>query len=69
MMKATTRKTRYELYFEPLFDSGRAFAFPCDATGRVDMDRLEPKVLANYLFARAVIGREFLAPSVQRAAQ
>lgn len=67
-MNATRTRTRYVLRFEPLH-AGRGFAFPCDATGRVDMDGLEPKTLANYLFARAVIGHEFLAPSVQRAAQ
>jgi hypothetical protein len=68
MMNATTmQQTRYELRFQPLFDAGRAFAFPCDASGHVDMDALSDKVLNNYLYARTVVGREFLTPSVQRS--
>ena len=30
----------YELRFQSLFDAGRAYAFPCDAAGHVDMDSL-----------------------------
>ena len=55
----------YHLRFRSLSDSGRAFAFPCDATGRVDMDALSERARANYFYARAVIGREFTAPEVQ----
>jgi hypothetical protein len=68
MMNATTmQQTRYELRFQSLFDAGRAFAFPCDATGHVDMDALSDNVLNNYLYARTVVGREFLTPAVQRS--
>jgi hypothetical protein len=56
----------YELRFQSLFDPGRAFAFPCDAAGRVDMDALGDNALNNYLYARTAVGREFLMPSVQR---
>jgi len=27
---------QYELRFQSLFDAGRAYAFPCDASGHVD---------------------------------
>jgi len=54
----------YELRFQSLFDEGRALAFPCDAAGRVDMDRLPERARLNYLYARAVIGREFAFPGV-----
>jgi hypothetical protein len=30
----------YELRFVNLFDAGRAYAFPCDAKGCVDIDAL-----------------------------
>lgn len=55
----------FELRFQSLFDAGRAYAFPCDANGLVNMDRLSDRALANYLYARTVVGREVLRPSVQ----
>jgi hypothetical protein len=58
---------QYELRFQSLFDEGRAFAFPCDARGRVDMDALSERARQNYLYARAVIGREVAMPAVQVA--
>jgi hypothetical protein len=53
-----------ELRFQSLFDAGRCYAFPCDADGRVDMDALSDKARENYLYARAVIGRELSFPAV-----
>jgi len=55
----------YQLRFRSLFHPGRAYVFPCDAAGHVDMDALSERARANYLYARAVIGREFTAPDVQ----
>lgn len=55
---------QYELRFQSLFDEGRAFAFPCDARGHVDMDALSERARHNYLYARAVIGREVAMPAV-----
>ena len=45
-------------------ESNGHFAFPCDAQGRVDMDGLSERARANYLFARAMVGRELAQPSV-----
>ena len=56
--------TEYELRFKSLFDEGRAYAFPCDAAGHVDMDSLSERARDNYLYARAVVGREFSLPAV-----
>lgn len=56
--------TRYLLSFRSLFDEGRAFAFPCDAAGRVDLDTLSDRARSNYLYARTVVGREFSTPAV-----
>lgn len=56
----------YELRFQSRLDAGRAVAFPCDASGHVDMDRLGDEALRNYLYARTVVGAAFLRPSVQR---
>ena len=56
-----------ELRFVSLFDAGRGYAFPCDATGHVDMDALSGRALQNYFYARKCIGREFCHPVVQIA--
>ena len=58
---------KFELRFRPLFNEGRALAFPCDASGQVDMDGLSERARHNYLYARTVIGREFSTPAVQPA--
>jgi len=58
----------YELRFASLYQSGRGFAFPCDAKGQVAMDSLSERARANYLFARAVVGRELDTPVVVSAA-
>jgi hypothetical protein len=54
----------YEIRFRSLFNEGRALAFPCDARGHVEMDDLSDRARHNYLFARAVVGREFASPVV-----
>jgi hypothetical protein len=57
--------TRFELRFQSLFDEGRGYAFPCDASGRVDLDALSDTLRTNYLFARTLVGRDFSMPAVQ----
>jgi len=57
--------TRYEMRFSSLFQEGRAYAFPCDADGRVDIDALSDCARNNYFYARTVIGRELSMPAVQ----
>ena len=54
----------HELRFQSLFNEERGYAFPCDALGHVDMDALNCKALQNYLFARAVVGRELFLPQI-----
>jgi len=54
----------FELRFASLFDEGRAYSFPCDAGGHVDLDALSERARHNYLFARATTGREFAWPCV-----
>jgi hypothetical protein len=55
----------YEVRFQSLFNEGRALAFPCDAAGHVDLDALGSQALGNYLYARAMVGREFATPAVR----
>ncbi len=56
---------QFELRFQSLFDHGRGFAFPCDPKGRVDLDQLSERARVNYLFARAMVGRELAMPAVR----
>lgn len=55
----------YELRFDSLFIEGRGMSFPCDAAGQVDLDALSERARCNYLYARAVVGREFRTPAVR----
>jgi len=50
--------------FQSLWQAGKSLCFPCDAFGHVPLDALSERVLQNYLFARAVVGREFAFPTV-----
>jgi hypothetical protein len=62
---ASGSSSAYLLRFRSLFDEGRGYAFPCDMHGRVNLDALGRAALNNYLYARAVIGREVCLPAVE----
>jgi hypothetical protein len=66
-MSSTSQTARYEIRFQSLFNEGRALAFPCDADGHVQMDALSDRARTNYLYARAVVGREYATPAVMRS--
>lgn len=55
----------FKLWFARLVGIGPALSFPCDAGGAVDVDKLGERARRNYLYARAVIGREIATPAVQ----
>ena len=59
--------SRFLLCFRSLFDSGRGYAFPCDGAGQVDLDHLSERARNNYLYARAMVGRELTVPAVEAA--
>ena len=54
----------FEIRFLSLFTQGRALAFPCDAAGHVDLDELSERGRLNYLYARAMVGREYATPAI-----
>ena len=58
-------RTVFELRFDSLFVEGRGLSFPCDAQGLVQIDTLSARARNNYLYARAVVGREFRTPAVR----
>ena len=57
-------ESAFEVRFTSLFKEGRAMVFPCDASGRVELDALPSRARDNYLFARAMIGKEYSVPKV-----
>lgn len=58
----------HELRFVSLYRPGRGVSVPCDASGRVDLDALSDRLRTAYLGARAMVGREYAYPTVQRSA-
>ena len=65
MSSAFIHTLGYEIRFASLFREGHGLAFPCDAKGHVDLDDLSEPARNNYLYARALVGREFSTPSVR----
>ena len=61
--------TSHEIRFQSLFHEGRALSFPCDAQGHVPMDALSDRARDNYLYARAVVGREYAYPLIRPSAR
>ncbi|MBX9610457.1 MAG: hypothetical protein K2X51_02400 [Burkholderiales bacterium] len=56
----------HELRFASAYQPGREIAVPCDEHGEVDLDALSERLRVAYLGARALVGREYLCPTVQR---
>ena len=56
--------TQFELRYQSFSTHRCGFAFPCDAQGRVDLDRLSDEARENYLYARAMVGFDLLQPQV-----
>ena len=54
----------HEIRFQSLFKPGRALTFPCDRHGHFDLDNAGEKLRNSYLYARAMLGREFAMPVV-----
>lgn len=67
-MNTSPAVASHQLRFQFLFSTGRALAFPCDASGTVDIDSLSDRARDNYFYARTFIGREFSVPAVLPAA-
>jgi len=57
----------YQIRFASLRTSTPALTFRCDARGNVELDALDEKARLDYLFARALVGRNFARPAIVRA--
>lgn len=51
-----------ELRFVHRSNDRKSQRFPCDAAGRVNMDALDERARNDYLFARALMGRDYEFP-------
>lgn len=56
------------LRFTSLFNRGRGVSVPCDEAGNVDIDSLTLRLRDAYLYASAMVGREYSLPTVQHPA-
>jgi hypothetical protein len=63
-MSIAVENSRDELRFGSLFNAGRAFAFPCDAAGRVDWAGLTDPARRSCRLVCASVGREVSLPEV-----
>lgn len=63
-MDSASSNATFQLRYRSLFDSGRGYSFPCDAEGHVDLDGLSERGRENYLYVRALVGRDFSPPAV-----
>ena len=63
---AASSSSTFEVWFASLFNEGRGMVFPCDEAGHVEIDALSERGRSNYLFARAMLGREYASPRVVR---
>jgi hypothetical protein len=54
----------HHLCFRPLAGAAATLSFRCDAAGHVDLDSLDRRERLEYLYARALIGRDFVRPCV-----
>jgi hypothetical protein len=55
----------FEVHFRSLLRHGVELAVPCDREGHVDLDGLSHRTKTEYLFARAMVGREYAIPTVR----
>lgn len=58
----------FEIHFRALYGRGSSGAFPCDGQGHVDLDALSERDRNNYLYARAMVGREVAFPRINPVA-
>lgn len=59
-------ESEFEVHFRSLLRPGVELAVPCDREGQVDLDGLSHHTKTEYLFARAMVGREYAIPTVRR---
>ena len=61
---STADQPRFLLRYRSLSSHRCDFAFPCDPQGHVNLDELSELARENYLYARAMVGRDLLQPQI-----
>jgi hypothetical protein len=56
----------FEIRYRSLCKDGSWLAFPCDCAGHVDIDALTSRAKENYLYARAMVGRDYAHPLIAK---
>jgi hypothetical protein len=59
----------FEIHYVCLANDQGDLSFPCDCQGHVELDALSPQAAENYLFARAMVGRDYALPALVAHAQ
>ena len=59
-------ESEFEVRFRSLLQRGLELTVPCDPEGHVDLDAFSERARTNYLFARAMVGREYARPAICR---
>lgn len=54
----------HQIRYQSLTNAGRSLCFPCDAMGHVPLDDLTDRARDSYLYARAVVGRDYAYPVI-----
>jgi hypothetical protein len=54
----------FEIRYACLAREHEDLCFPCDCCGHVELDALSPQDAENYLFARAMVGRDYALPAI-----
>jgi hypothetical protein len=62
MCSGATFLDDHVLHFVPIANDAPILVFHCDEKGRVDIDALSPHEREEYLYARAMIGRQYWRP-------
>jgi hypothetical protein len=55
----------FQLCYRSYINGEAGFAFPCDERGHVDLDSLSDRTRIDYLYARAMVGKELDPPLVE----
>jgi hypothetical protein len=65
-MASPSNSCEHQLLYASLLPQGRGVSIPCDAQGKVHMDELSEHLKNAYLGARALVGREYALPIMER---
>ena len=63
------QEERFEIRFRPILEGRTGYSFPCNRHGDVELDALGERARNDYLFARALVGRDLAPPCIELQAK